>query len=153
PNPADFREVWPMRIREAMRLALENNPSLHVSYAGDRNEIVVPNCFSPQAKVEDAERRPRPTFASRTSIVVESVRSDSQNNHIRSDIAATIRAVKKRYGELAVAHAALWAVDKALTSARELIGIEESTGDPTCLDDFEDLATALRRLPRLELAF
>jgi hypothetical protein len=152
-NPADSREIWPLRIREAMRLALENNPSLRVTYAGDRNDIVVPNCFGPQAKVEDAEKRPRPTFASRTSIVVEPVRSDSERNHIRSDIAATIRSVEKRYRELAVAHAALWAADKAVTRARELIDIEEATGDPTCLDDLEDLATTLRRLPRLEQAF
>jgi hypothetical protein len=152
-NPADFRDIWPMRIREAMRLALENNSSLRVIYAGDRNDIVVPNCFGPQAKVDDAEKRPRPAFASRTSIVVEPVRSDSESNHIRSDIAATIRSVEKRYRELAVAHAALWAADKAVTRARELIDIEEVTGDPTCLDDLADLATTLWRLPRLEQAF
>src|SRR5262245_9685719 len=76
-NPADFRDIWPMRIREAIRLALENNPSFHVTYAGDRNDIVVPDCFGPLAKVEDAEKRPRPTFASRTSLVVEPACSDA----------------------------------------------------------------------------
>jgi hypothetical protein len=151
PKPDEVREIWPMSIREAMRLGLENNPNLRVIFAGDRNAYFAPNCFGGRpTEVEDAEKRPRPTFANRTSIVVEPASPDVTTSRIKSDIAATIRAVEKQYGDLAASHVALWGADKALNCARELIEIEEYAGDPFCREDLDDLATALKRLPRYE---
>jgi hypothetical protein len=148
----DAQEIWPIRIREAIRLGLEHRPTLHVTFAGDRNDFVIPNCFGPTTEVEDKEKRPRPAFANRTSIVVEPANADAGNPRIKSEVSATIRTVQKQYGQLATAHVALWAADKAVNRARELIEIEQAIGDLFCGEDLEDYAASLRYLERFENA-
>jgi hypothetical protein len=149
---AHAEEIWPIRIREAIRLGLENNATLRVTFAGDRNDFVISNCFGPTTEVEDKEKRPRPAFANRTSIVVEPANADAGNQRIISEVSTTIRSVQKRYGELAAAHAALWAADKAVNRAQELIEVEQAVGDLFCREDLEDFAASLRYLERFENA-
>jgi hypothetical protein len=143
------REVWPMSLREAIRIALENSASVRVTFAGDRNSGV--GCrFDRCEPVEDVERRPRPLSASRTSIIVEPLDADSGIPRTKSEVMAIVRTVAGAYWHLAEAHAAHWAADRAVNRTSDLIDIEQAFGDPDCPQDLDELAATVLRLKQFE---
>jgi hypothetical protein len=142
---SDEYEIWPMRSREAIRIAFENSKSVRVTFAGDRN-ILVQNCWGDPVANEPVEKRPRPLSADRWSIVIEPVDPDASVARFRSEVTAIIRPVEESYWNLAEAHVGLWAADRAFQLAENLVEIEESIGDPSNPQDLIDLADAYKRL-------
>ena len=139
-------EIWPMRLREAVDLGLRKCPSIRVPFEPNWR---LPVCTWGGPPVE-IDRRPVPRGATRSSIVVEPVGADARLPHIKSEVTSIVRSVEREYGHLAMRHVALWAADRAVDRARNLIEIEETLGDPDCPQDLDDLAATQRRLKHLE---
>ncbi len=143
-------EVWPLRVREALRMGLENSTSVRVTFAGDRNDFFSPNCFGAATEVEDREKRPRPKFANRTSIVVESVDADARIARTKSEAMATVRSVEQGYWNLAAAHAGLWAADRAVQFAENVVEVEQADEELALGIDPDQLAVAIKRLKQFQ---
>ena len=139
-------EIWPLTERDTVGIAIEHSQSIHVIYAGHKN-VVVPDCFGlNDPDIGRGEKRPIPDFANAGSIVVAPVDADTGIARTKSEIMALVRSVDTLYGNLAAAHAAAWAADKAVERSLELIEIEEAFGNRDCPEDLAELAGTCRRL-------
>ena len=76
--------------------------------------------------------------------------ADANVDQTRSEAIAIVRLVDHFYWNLADSHVALWAADKSVTRACDLIEVLEATGNPDSDKDLDDLADAIRRLKQFE---
>ena len=84
----------------------------------------------------------------RQSIVIERLNADAARFRFKSEVMAHVRSVEQTYWDLARAHAALWAADKAVSLAQNVVEkIEDES--PICARA-EELAQASGRLQELE---
>ncbi len=147
----EAQEIWPMPLREALRIGLENSKSVRVTFAGDRNVRLPIEGFEPsKLELGDAEIRPRPSGTSETSIVVEAVDAHADTRRTRSDVTAIIRPIENQYWQVEEAHFALWAADRAVELASELIENEHPVGNAHSPQDFTKVTARLKRLKQLK---
>ncbi len=147
----DGQEIWAMSLREAARISLERGALARVTFAGDRNRVYA-MCFGGEPP-GDAERRPRPSYASRSSIVIEPVDTVASTSSFKSDVMEIIRSVEEEYWKLAEAHVRVWAADRMVRYAQDLVGSAQAVGDPSCPDDLSDLIDACGRLDQFRREF
>ncbi len=141
-------EIWPLTIREANRIAFQNSRSLRVTYSYVSTRPVGCNLGAPI--IEEEDNQPRPACARKSSIVVEPMNADANIGQTKSEAIALVRLVDNLYWNLADAHAADWAADKAVTRAKDLVEVLEAAGNPDCEKDLHDLADGIRRLKQFE---
>ncbi len=142
----EAQEIWPMRLREALDLGLRKCPSIRVTYAPGWWLPI--GCFD--GPPPEIDRRPVPKGATPSSIVVEPVGSHAAPPRIKAALTKIIRSVESEYWRLAVAHVALWAADRTVVHALDVIEVEEAFGDPDCPQDLDDFITVQRRLRQFE---
>ncbi len=144
----DGQEIWAMSLREAARISLERGALARVTFAGDRNRVYA-MCFGGEPP-GDAERRVRPSYASRSSIVIEPVDAVASAASFKSDVMEIIRLVEQGYWKLAEAHVRVWAADRMVTYAQDVVESARAVGDPSCPDDLSDLIDACGRLDQFQ---
>ena len=147
----EVQEIWPMCLKQAMELGLRQCSTIRVIFAPDWSVRVGCTFGAPPQKKTDT--RPLPGGASRSSIVVYPLAAHADLPRLNVELTEIVRSVERDYRHLAAAHVALWAADRAVDRARDLIAIDEAFGDPDCPQDLDDLAATRRRLQRLEKEF
>jgi hypothetical protein len=139
-------EIWPMRLREAVDFGLRECPSIRVTFEPGWRPLL---CF-PEGPTDEIGRRPVPKGATPSSIVVEPLDAHASLPRIKSEVTSIVRSVEREYWHLAVRHVALWAADRAVRRALDVIEIAEAFGNPDCLQDLDDFTTIQRRLTQFE---
>jgi outer membrane protein TolC len=145
-------EIWPMTLRQAVRIALDNSEIVRVIAFGQQS-IPVANCFGPPT-----EPKPRPLLPADLldgvkydgkSIVIARLNADASSFRFKSEVMAIVRSVEQQYWSLAQAHAALWAADRRVNEAQDVVVTEQNKLTP-CHGGIGDLAEVSDRFERLE---
>ena len=109
-------EIWPMTLRQAVRIALDNSEIVRVIAFGQQS-IPVGNCFGPPTEPES--RRPLQPADRLDGVKYDVSRSSSnaierrcQQLPVQERGDGAVRSVEQQYWSLAQAHAALWAADR-----------------------------------------
>ena len=95
-------------------------------------------------------QRIRPSSANASSIVVEPLTADASIYRFKSEAMALVRSVAQQYWSLAQSHADLWAADRAVSMAQNVVMTEQNDLTHTCHGDIGYLAEASDHLERLE---
>ena len=139
-----------MPLREALRMGLESSTSVRVTFAGDRNESFTPSCWGGRRKSRTGKNAldrnspiEHPLWSNRSTPMPRIART-------KSEAMATVRSVERLYWSLAAAHAGLWAADRAVQLATEVVEIEETDEDLGLGTDSNQLADAIRRLKQFQ---
>jgi hypothetical protein len=108
------QETWPMTLRQAICTALDNGEFARVISRCPKPPTA--NCFAPS---EDTDSYAGAIVISRLNPAVDPWR-------FKTEALAKVRSVEQQYWNLAQAHASLWAVDRAVSLAREVLDREEA---------------------------
>jgi Outer membrane efflux protein len=148
------QEIWPMTLRQAIAIALDNSEIVRVISLGDRGACTsLPNCFGPPT-----EPPPRPPLPAGVpdgvkndgqSFVIARLNADASSFRFKSVVMAQVRSVEQQYWALAQAHVALWAADRAANIAHEVVTTEQDELIP-CRAGIDYLAEASDHLKRFE---
>ena len=101
------KESWPMTLREAIYLALDNSEIVRVIARCPKPPTA--NCFAP---FEPTENYVGPIVISRLNAGVDAWR-------FKAEVLALVRSVEQQYWSLAQQHVQLWSSEKAVELARE----------------------------------
>jgi RNA polymerase sigma factor (sigma-70 family) len=135
-RPADA--TWPMSLREATRIALDNNT--HFVQVISRGADGQPA----------ARSDPKATATAASPIVVAPPSRAADVQRFRSELMAVVRSVEQQYWCLVAAHVNLWAADRAVAKAQEILDREQAelkTGRGT----IADVAEIQQRLEQFNL--
>jgi outer membrane protein TolC len=150
------QEVWPLTLHDAIRISLDNSESIRVIPFG--KQIIPIAGFLPV----EAAGAPPTTMAvdlpngikpDNSSIVIARLNADASSFRFKSEVMALVRDVERLYWGLARAHAGLWAADRAVSLAQEILNREQAelvVGRGTGAD-VEEAAQRLEQL-NLDLA-
>ncbi|MGP0069089.1 MAG: TolC family protein [Isosphaeraceae bacterium] len=139
PNDPEAAELWPMTLPEAFHVALNNSEVVRVISPCPSGPVA--NCFGPPDQPDDSYAGP---------IVVARLNADVAVWRFKAEIMAEVRSVEQQYWSLAQAHVQLWAADRAVNLAQEVLKREEAeltVGKGTVAD----VAEAAQRLEQFNL--
>ena len=140
-------EAWPITLSEAIRIALDNNSEVVRVIAFGAQGIPIGG-FEPTAlKVGTC---PDGIKAGATPIVIAKLNADATFWRFKAEIMAEVRSVEQQYWNIAQAHVQLWAADRAVKLAQEVLNREQSEltiGRGTVAD----VAEAAQRLEQFNL--
>ncbi len=141
----EAKEVWPLTLRSAIGIALDNSEITRVISFGAPD--AQPNCFG--ALPEPTPLPPLPGVPDDVkndpqALIIARLNADAARFRYKSEVMAQIRSVEQTYWNLGQAHVALWAADKAERNAREVVEILTDLEQPCCRAD--ELASASERL-------
>jgi outer membrane protein TolC len=142
----EARENWPMTLREAIRIALDNSEIVRViAFKSDGAPV---GGFEPTAinTPESAKREEAHT----APIVISRLNADAGEFRFKAELMAEVRSVEQQYWSLAQAHVQLWAADRAASLAKEVLNREQAelmVGRGTVAD----VAEAAQRLEQFNL--
>jgi outer membrane protein TolC len=137
------QEIWPLTLREAIRIALDNGELTRVIAACGLPGVG--GCFEPTAYNIEGDDK-----AKAASIVIARLCPDASIWRFKAEIMAQVRSVEQAYWNLAQAHVQLWAADRAVNLAQEVYQREKAElvgGRGTVAD----IAEAAQRLEQLNL--
>ncbi len=154
PEPAatsdaiEQQEVWPMTLRDALAIALDNSEILRVISFGERGFRTGGNCFgspppNPQPPIVHGAKVDSQSF------VIARLNADAAAWRFKSEVMAIVRSVEQTYWNLAQAHTARWAADRAVNMAKDVVAREtaELEAMPLCRgSNVADVAEANDRL-------
>jgi outer membrane protein TolC len=139
-------EDWPMTLQEAYRIALDNSEIVRVIAFGAQG--------IPIGGVEPTPLKawtpPNEDTANSSSLVIARLNADATFFRFKAEIMAQVRSVEQVYWSLAQAHVQLWAADRAVSLAQEVLDREQSEltiGRGTVAD----VAEAAQRLEQFNL--
>jgi RNA polymerase sigma factor (sigma-70 family) len=111
-------ESWPLSLRDAIRIALDNNEIVRVIALGAEGQPV--GGFEPAATdTARADIVPAP-------IVIAPVWPTADVQRFRSEIMAEVRSVEQQYWNLSAAHVQVWAAERAVSLAQEIFNRERA---------------------------
>jgi hypothetical protein len=128
-------EVWPMKLDEAIRIALDNCEVIRVISFG--SQCLPVGCIKPTAPCTGP-------------IVISKLNADGDVSRFKAEALALVRSVEQQYWDLAQAHVQLWAADRAVELAKEIQAREQAelaVGRGTSAD----VAEASQRLEQFTL--
>jgi outer membrane protein TolC len=139
----EAREAWPMTLREAFRVALDNSEIVRVIAFGGHGMVgaIEPNGVDSQPILSEA---------SSGRIVIARLNADATIWRFKAEIMAETRSVEQQYWNLEQTHVQLWAADRAVSLAREVLKQEQAEleiGRGTVAD----VAEASQRLEQFNL--
>jgi Outer membrane efflux protein len=122
PSSPPAQEAWPLTLRDAIRIAMDNSEITRVIAFGAQGAPIgcfdmSPSTIGPAAKASDVHRAP---------MVIQQLDGKTDPWRWRAEIAAHIRSVEQRYWNLAQAHVQLWAADRAVNLAQEILNREQA---------------------------
>jgi hypothetical protein len=145
-NDPEAGETWPMTLRQAMRIALENGELVRViSFSAEGIPI---GGFEPTAVKSGTSAQA--SDASPAQIVIAPLKADADPWRFKTELAAQMRSVEQQYWNLAQAHVQLWAADRAVSLANEILKREQAElkiGNSTAAD----VAEASQQLEQFNL--
>jgi outer membrane protein TolC len=133
----EAKEIWPMTLREAMRIALDNSEIVRVKSFGGFGLPV--GCDGPKGASSD-----------RGPIVIARLNADASLWRFQAEVMAELRSVEQQYWNLAAAHVQLWAADRAVSLAKEVLDRERAESHMG-RGTVADVAEAAQRLEQFNL--
>jgi Outer membrane efflux protein len=115
-------ESWPLTLQSAMRIALENGPAVRVIAFGAQGIPV--GGFDPTALKTGTSAQA--TDVGPAPIVIERLHADASPSRFQNEVMAKVRSVEQTYWALADAHVQLWASDRAVSLADEILNRERA---------------------------
>jgi outer membrane protein TolC len=140
-DPEEAPECWPMTLDEAIRIALDNSETVRVIDFGRFGNSLVGLMGCPGEP---------PLRYSTGPMVIARLNADASQWRFKAEIMAEIRSFEQQYWNLAQAHVQLWAADRAVSLAQEVLNREQAElqiGRGTVAD----VAEATQRLEQLNL--
>src|SRR5262249_19517328 len=101
----EAQEAWPMKLDEAIRIALDNCEVIRVISFG--SQCLPVGCIEPTAPCTGP-------------IVISKLNADGDVSRFKAEALALVRSVEQQYWNLAQAHVQLWAADRAVELAKEI---------------------------------
>jgi hypothetical protein len=147
-------ELWPMTLRAATRIALDNSEFARV-VASD-GVGTTGGCFETH-RVCNVEPGPEISIGpecgvheKRANFVIMGVNADRSHSRFKADAMALVRSVEQQYWNLSQAHAAFRSADLAATAAHDLFD-ETPAYLVQCCDQWNDVADAATTAKRLDV--
>ena len=139
-------EAWPMTLREAILIGLDNTEIVRVIAFGAQG-IPIGGFEPTPLKTETPAKEAK---ADSSPIVIARVNADATVWRFKAEITAHVRSVEQSYWSLAQAHVQLWAADRTVNMAKDVLKREEAElvvgrGTPA------DIAEVSQRLEQLNL--
>ena len=121
-NEPEAGDIWPMTLHQAMRIALDSCEIVRVIAFGAEGIPVggfepTPLKIGTSAKASDAKPAP---------IVIARLYADANPWRFKAEVVAHVRSVEQQYWNLAQAHVQLWAADRAVSLADEILKREQA---------------------------
>ncbi len=120
--PAPFHEpekfganAWPLSLREAIRIGLENSHTIHVSGTGGQ----APDSPEP-TREQDSPARPRAA-----DCTVQPADGKASTQRFRSEVMALVRSIEQQYWMLCQQLVALWAAEQAVRLTEDVLKPEQ----------------------------
>ena len=110
-------EAWPMSLRDAIRIGLDNSEIVRVISSGAAVKPI--GGFEPAAPAATPD--PARTDAGVAPIVITRLNLDAAPWRFKSEMMAHVRSVEQQYWNLNVAYVQLWAAREAVGLAREAV--------------------------------
>ena len=139
---APDRESWALSLREAIKIGLANSRAIRFIRSGGLDHADVGRDFVPAADIV--------AFLKTDAIVIAPRSADVDAQRFRAEIMAEVRSIEQQYWTLAAAHVQLWAADRAVSLAEEVLNRERAelkAGGGTAAD----VAEAGQRLEQFNL--
>ncbi len=144
-NDPEATEAWPMTIQEATRIALDNSEVVRVIAFGTNHSPI--GCAIDSSSDNS---QPIPGDASPNRVVISCLNADVTPWRFKAEIMAQVRSVEQTYWSLAQVHVQLWAADRAVSLAKEILKREEA--DLTLSrGTVAEVAEAAQRLEQFQL--
>ncbi len=121
-DPEEATETWPMTLREAIRIALDNSEIVRVIAFGKDGKSV--GGFEPTALNSRGSSPGEET--GRAPVVIARLNADASLWRFKAEVMAEVRSVEQQYWNLAQAHVQLWCADRAVSMAREVLNREQA---------------------------
>jgi outer membrane protein TolC len=137
----EAQETWPMTLRDAIGIALDNSEIVRIVALGARGVGGAASTGTENAKREYSEGKP---------IGIARVNADASSGRFRAEVMALVRSVEQQYWNLAQAHVQLWAADRAASMAKEVLDREQAEL-LVSRGTVADVAEAAQRLEQLNL--
>jgi hypothetical protein len=115
------KEVWPLKLEDAVGIALDNSEFACVIRFG-KQSVPVCNCFHPPEKTN--QPRERPAFVDARSIVIRQVNPNASPYRFKSEAMALVRSVEQQYWSFAQVSGALSAAKEAIKVANKVVASE-----------------------------
>jgi hypothetical protein len=160
---ADLK-TWRLRLREAIRIGLDNSEIIRVLSAcvcSSKNQPPRNNNFSAcggqlvgwhNCEVEPTGCSEDPkAHESLTRFVIEPVSAETDLQKFRVEVMAEVRSVAQHYAMLSLRHAQLQECEKSLKLAEEILKREKAEAGLECRGTIADIAEAQQRLEQLQL--
>ncbi len=149
-NNGEPQELWPMTLSDAIRISLDNSEIVRVISLGSA-AIPVGGFEVDGASLKGPTAYPpKDLRASSAPIVISRTNADAAIWRFKSEVMAHVRSAEQTYWNLAQAHVALWAADRAFIMGKELVKQLEGEGPGHNGSDY-GLAEAKERLERFNL--
>ncbi len=140
------KETWPLTLRDAICIGLDNCEIVRVIAFGNSGVPVggtMPTTLKIGAAANGDKAKVEP-------IVIARLNADAAVWRIKAELMAHVRSVEQQYWNLAQAHVQLWAADRAVSLAQEVLNREQAelqVGRGT----IADVAEAAQRLEQFKL--
>ena len=124
------KEIWPLALREAIRIGLDNGEIVRVLAQGNAAGRAG-NCFGPPGAAVVPPRAVPVDLATglridRTSIAISRLNADLSIHRFKSEVMAKVRSIEEQYWKLAAANKVEWAADQAVNVAQDVVELERS---------------------------
>jgi outer membrane protein TolC len=124
------KETWPITLRAAIRIGLDNGEIVRVIWQG-KQATPVSNCFGPPTAAIPPPSLipidlPKGMHSDRSSLIIGRLNADVSIPRFKSAVMASIRSINRQYWSLAEAHAALWSAEQTVNLAQEAVKFEEA---------------------------
>lgn len=121
------KETWPLTLRDAIRIGLDNSEIVRVIFQG-KAAIPIGNCFGPPCAAIPPIPidLPKGIQIDRSSLVIGRLNADVSIPRFESAVMADIRSINRQYWSLAEAYAALWTAAQTVHLGQEVVSIEQA---------------------------
>jgi RNA polymerase sigma factor (sigma-70 family) len=116
-------ESWPMSLREAVRIALDNSPIVRVIAFGAQGIPIGGFEPGPLRTATSGVTHGDPDPA---QIVIAPLNADVDPLRFKAELMAEVRSVEQQYWNLSVAHVQLWAAERAVRLAEDILNREQA---------------------------
>ena len=142
------KESWPLTLPDAIRIALDNSEVVRVISFGAQGIPVggfEPTALKAGTPANDSQPNPKSS-----PILIARLNADASEWRFKAELMAELRSVEQQYWSLAQTHVQLWAADRAVGMAQEILNREQAdlaVGRGTVAD----VAEAAQRLEQFNL--
>jgi Outer membrane efflux protein len=142
PRTADgpeAQEAWPITLRQAIMIGLDNSEIVRVISYGSFE----PTSLQEKTPAKTSDAGPAP-------IVIAQLNADTSPWRFKNEVMAHVRSIEQQYWVLAFMQIRLWATDRAVSLAKEVLNKEQADLH-MCRGTVADVAEAAQRLEQLQL--